>query len=57
VRQDTVDKVVVVIKDRLDTPLERFVFSIRKMIEVEAYSKDDRCASRTWRAERSADAF
>jgi hypothetical protein len=52
-----VDKVVVVIKDRLDTPLERFVFSIRKMIEVEAYSKDDRCVRRTWRVERGTDAF
>jgi mitotic spindle assembly checkpoint protein MAD2B len=36
-----VDKVVVVIKDRMDAPLERFVFSIRKMIDVEAYGKDD----------------
>ncbi|KAH6916966.1 DNA-binding protein [Coprinopsis sp. MPI-PUGE-AT-0042] len=37
--QDTVDKVVVVIKDKEQTPMERFIFSIENMIEVEAYNK------------------
>lgn len=37
------DKVVVVIKDRNQVALERFIFSIRNMIEVESYNKDTRC--------------
>ena len=39
------DKVVVVIKDRNQVALERFVFSIQNMIEVESYNKDTRCAT------------
>ncbi|ETW87043.1 hypothetical protein HETIRDRAFT_306773, partial [Heterobasidion irregulare TC 32-1] len=35
-----VDKVVVVIKDKHDVALERFIFSIQNMIEVESYNKD-----------------
>ncbi|THH19063.1 hypothetical protein EW146_g2038 [Bondarzewia mesenterica] len=35
-----VDKVVVVIKDKDDIALERFIFSIQNMIEVESYNKD-----------------
>ncbi|KAG0707498.1 DNA-binding protein [Suillus ampliporus] len=35
-----VDKVVVVIKDRNQVALERFVFSIQNMIEIESYNKD-----------------
>jgi len=35
-----VDKVVVVIKDRDQVPLERFIFSVQNMIEVETYNKD-----------------
>ncbi|OAX43048.1 DNA-binding protein [Rhizopogon vinicolor AM-OR11-026] len=35
-----VDKVVVVIKDSKQVALERFIFSIQNMIEVESYNKD-----------------
>ncbi|KAG1757145.1 DNA-binding protein [Suillus lakei] len=35
-----VDKVVVVIKDRKQVALERFIFSVQNMIEVESYNKD-----------------
>ncbi|OJA19819.1 mitotic spindle assembly checkpoint protein [Rhizopogon vesiculosus] len=35
-----VDKVVVVIKDNNQVALERFIFSIQNMIEVESYNKD-----------------
>ncbi|KAF9225435.1 DNA-binding protein [Gyrodon lividus] len=35
-----VDKVAVVIKDKDQAALERFVFSINNMIEVESYNKD-----------------
>ncbi|KIJ66302.1 hypothetical protein HYDPIDRAFT_109297 [Hydnomerulius pinastri MD-312] len=35
-----VDKVVVVIKDRDQVALERFIFSIKNMVEVEPYNKD-----------------
>ncbi|KAF8203091.1 DNA-binding protein [Pholiota molesta] len=35
-----VDKVVVVIKDKEQVPLERFIFSIETMIEVDAFNKD-----------------
>ncbi|KAF7793389.1 hypothetical protein EIP86_004501 [Pleurotus ostreatoroseus] len=35
-----VDKVVVVIKDKDDGPLERFVFAVENMIQVEAFNKD-----------------
>jgi len=35
-----VDKVVVVIKDKEQVALERFIFSVRNMIEVESYNKD-----------------
>lgn len=35
-----VDKVVVVIKDGNQVALERFIFSIQNMIEVESYNKD-----------------
>lgn len=35
------DKVVVVIKDtRDDVALERFIFSVQSMIEIESYNKD-----------------
>jgi mitotic spindle assembly checkpoint protein MAD2B len=40
--QGTVDKVVVVIKDREQVPMERFIFSVESMIEVEAFNKDTR---------------
>ena len=36
------DKVVVVIKDKDDGPLERFVFAVENMIQVEAFNKDTR---------------
>lgn len=39
-RLGTVDKVVVVIKDKEQVALERFIFSVESMIEVEAYNKD-----------------
>jgi len=35
-----VDKVVVVIKDKDQVALERFIFSIQNMIKVESYDKD-----------------
>jgi len=35
-----VDKVVVVIKDKDQVALERFIFSVQNMIEVEPYNKD-----------------
>ncbi|KAL1697600.1 mitotic spindle checkpoint HORMA domain-containing protein [Schizophyllum commune] len=38
--QGTVAKVVVVIKDKEDASLERFVFALESMIEVEAFNKD-----------------
>ncbi|KAH9950871.1 DNA-binding protein [Amylocystis lapponica] len=36
----TVDKVVVVIKNQKEVPLERFIFAVRSMIQVESYNKD-----------------
>ncbi|KAI0931699.1 hypothetical protein AcW2_000536 [Taiwanofungus camphoratus] len=36
----TVDKVVVVIKNKDEAPLERFIFAVWNMIQVEAYNKD-----------------
>ncbi|KZP25435.1 DNA-binding protein [Athelia psychrophila] len=38
--QGNVDKVVVVIKDKEEKALERFIFSVQNMIEVEPYNKD-----------------
>ncbi|EAU92778.2 hypothetical protein CC1G_01823 [Coprinopsis cinerea okayama7 len=37
--QGTVEKVVVVIKNKEQVPLERFIFSIDNMIEVESFNK------------------
>ena len=42
VLQGNVDKVVVVIKDKDQVALERFIFSVQNMIEVEPYNKDTR---------------
>ncbi|KAG5654684.1 hypothetical protein H0H81_007440 [Sphagnurus paluster] len=39
-QQGSVDKVVVVIKDREQVALERFIFSIENMLQVEAFNKD-----------------
>jgi mitotic spindle assembly checkpoint protein MAD2B len=39
-RQGNVDKVVVVIKDKDEVGLERFIFTVQNMIEVEAFNKD-----------------
>lgn len=36
------DKVVIVIKDRDQVALERFIFSVENMIKIEAYNKDTR---------------
>ncbi|KAI0669741.1 DNA-binding protein [Trametes maxima] len=36
----TVDKVVVVIKDADEKPLERFIFALRSTLQVESYNKD-----------------
>lgn len=36
------DKVVVVIKTKDDVPLERFIFAVTNMIQVEAFNKDTR---------------
>ncbi|PSS05452.1 hypothetical protein PHLCEN_2v3832 [Hermanssonia centrifuga] len=38
--QGNVDKVVVVIKSKDDVALERFIFAVQNMIEVEAFNKD-----------------
>ncbi|TCD66494.1 hypothetical protein EIP91_001319 [Steccherinum ochraceum] len=35
-----VDKVIVVIKDKEDVALERFIFAIQSMVQVEAYNKE-----------------
>jgi hypothetical protein len=35
-----VDKVIVVIKDKDETALERFIFSVQQMIEIEPYNRD-----------------
>jgi mitotic spindle assembly checkpoint protein MAD2B len=40
--QGNVEKLVVVIKDREQVALERFIFSIQNMIEVEPFQKDSR---------------
>jgi len=42
--QGNVDKVVIVIYDKENRPLERFIFAVRNMIEVEPFNKDTRCA-------------
>ena len=34
------DKVVVVIKNKEEVPLERFIFTIQSMIDVESFNKD-----------------
>ena len=38
--QGQVDKVVVVIKDKEQVALERYIFSIETMINIEGYNKD-----------------
>ena len=40
--QGHVDKAIVVIKNKEDEPLERFVFALRTMIEVQGYDRDHR---------------
>ena len=40
--QGNVEKVVVVIKDKDEVALERFIFSIQTMIAVESFNKDTR---------------
>ena len=40
--QGTVAKVVMVIKDMNDVALERFIFAVQSMIEVELFNKDTR---------------
>lgn len=39
------DKVVIIIKDKNEVALERFIFSVQNMIEVESYNKDTRFTS------------
>ena len=52
--QGNVDKVVVVVKDKEQVALERFIFSIQNMVQVEPFEKDSRfvlsysLASDTW---------
>ena len=41
--QGHVDKAIVVIKNKEDEPLERFVFALRTMIQVQGYDRDHRC--------------
>ena len=38
--QGNVDKVVVVIKNKEEVALERFIFSVQNMVQVEAYNKE-----------------
>jgi mitotic spindle assembly checkpoint protein MAD2B len=40
--QGNVDKAVVVIKNKENVALERFIFAIQNMIQVESYDKDSR---------------
>ena len=40
--QGHVDKVVVVIKNAQEQPLERFIFAVRNTLEIESYNKDTR---------------
>ncbi len=40
--QGNVEKVVVVIKDKDEVALERFIFSIQTMIAVESFNRDTR---------------
>lgn len=40
--QGTVDKVVLVIKNTDEKPLERFIFALRNTLQVESYNKDTR---------------
>ncbi|KAF8516747.1 DNA-binding protein [Hysterangium stoloniferum] len=42
VKAGTVEKVVMVIKDPKDVPLERFIFSLRQMVQLESYDRDQR---------------
>jgi len=44
--QGNVDKAIVVIKNKEDEPLERFVFALRTMIEVQGYDRDHRFVPR-----------
>ena len=41
-RQGHVDKAIVVIKNKEEEPLERFVFALRNMVEVQGYDRDQR---------------
>ena len=43
--QGHVDKAIVVIKNKEDEPLERFVFALRTMVEVQGYDRDRRLVS------------
>jgi hypothetical protein len=43
--QGNVEKVVMVIKDKDEVALERFIFSIQNMITVESFNKDTRSNS------------
>ena len=38
------DKVVVVIRNKEQETLERFIFSVESMVQVEAFNKDTGCA-------------
>ena len=40
--QGHVDKAIVVIKNKDEEPLERFVFALRGMVEVQGYDRDQR---------------
>jgi hypothetical protein len=44
--QGNVDKVVVVIKDKEQVALERFIFSIQSMVQVQPFEKDSRFSLR-----------
>ncbi|GJJ09748.1 hypothetical protein Clacol_003972 [Clathrus columnatus] len=38
----TIERVIIVIKDPKDVPLERFIFSIKQMVQLESYDRDER---------------
>ena len=40
--QGNILRVIIVIKDKDQVALERFIFSVQNMIEVEAYNRDVR---------------
>lgn len=51
--QGNVDKVVVIIKDKDHVALERFLFAVENMVNVDASERDLRCVGMLIRYDRS----